>query len=153
MQHIKGKQYVPNQSQLNQGVSSVQNNGQNNHVGSLFQPNQNPTYLQPRNMMPKVEMHRKDPPNWINQMENFFELHQTPSKQKVTLESLYLEPNQFVWYRWLCAQRQKSGLSVTWTVFTEELQLHYGSIVSDNYFSQLEKLRQTRSTKDYVHQF
>ncbi|KAH9291976.1 hypothetical protein KI387_042841, partial [Taxus chinensis] len=119
-------------------------------------PNQNPTYSQPRNMMPKVDMRKfdgKDPLNWINQMENFFELHQTPSGQKVTLASLYLEPDQFVWYRWLCAQRQKNGLGVTWTVFTEELQLHYSSSVSENYFSQLAKLRQTGSVKDYVHQF
>ncbi|KAH9327072.1 hypothetical protein KI387_007250, partial [Taxus chinensis] len=48
---------------------------------------------------------------------------------------------------------KKNGLSVTWTFFTEELQLHYSSSVSENYFSQLAKLRQTRLVKDYVHQF
>ncbi|KAH9308476.1 hypothetical protein KI387_036387, partial [Taxus chinensis] len=94
-----------------------------------------------------------DPINWINQMENFFELHQIPLGQKVTMVALYLEPDQFIWYRWLCAQIQKSGLNVTWTVLTEELQLHYSSSVSNNYFSQLAKLRQIGSVKDYIHHF
>ncbi|KAH9297684.1 hypothetical protein KI387_029366, partial [Taxus chinensis] len=48
---------------------------------------------------------------------------------------------------------EKSGLNVTWIVFTEELQLHYSSSVSDNYFSQLAKLRQIGSVKDYIHHF
>ncbi|KAH9329429.1 hypothetical protein KI387_001537, partial [Taxus chinensis] len=60
MQHVKGKQYGPNPSHINQGGSSVENPRQNNHVGSLFQLNQNPTYSQPRNMMLKVEMCKFD---------------------------------------------------------------------------------------------
>lgn len=61
-----------------------------------------------RGMIPKVEMHKfygKDPLNWITQMENFFDLHQILGGKKVTVASLYLEPDHFVWYRWLCAQR------------------------------------------------
>jgi hypothetical protein len=44
----------------------------------------------------------KDPITWIFQMEQFFDLHQVPTLQKVTLASLYLEPDQFVWYQWIC---------------------------------------------------
>ena len=44
----------------------------------------------------------KDPITWIFQMKQFFYLHQVPNLQKVTIASLYLEPEQFVWYQWLC---------------------------------------------------
>jgi hypothetical protein len=33
----------------------------------------------------------KDPITWIFQMEQFFDLHQVPTLQNVTLASLYLE--------------------------------------------------------------
>ena len=55
--------------------------------------------------LPKIDMRNfdgKDPITWIFQMEQFFDLHQVPNVQKVTIASLYLEPEQFVWYQWLC---------------------------------------------------
>jgi hypothetical protein len=57
------------------------------------------------NHIPKIDMSKfdgKDPITWILQMEQFFDLHNVPHTQKVQITSLYLEPNQFVWYRWLC---------------------------------------------------
>ena len=51
--------------------------------------------------IPKIYMRNfdgKDPIMWIFQMEQFFGLHQVPTFQKVTIASLYLEPDQFVWY-------------------------------------------------------
>ena len=55
--------------------------------------------------LPKIDMRKfdgKDPITWIFQMEQFFDLHQVPNLQKVTIASLYLEPEKFVWYQWLC---------------------------------------------------
>jgi hypothetical protein len=53
-------------------------------------------------------------------MEKFFDLHDVHRTQKVLILSLYLEPNKFVWYQWIC-----SGKSlVTWTIFTEEMIEH-----------------------------
>ena len=101
-----------------------------------------------RNFFPKVNMRKfdgKDPLTWINQMENFFEIHQIPYGQKVTMASLYLEPDQFIWYHWLCTHRRKKGLTVTWLIFTKELQAQYNNSVVENFFSQLAKLQQTRS--------
>ena len=54
------------------------------------------------NHVPKINMRKfdgKDPITWILQMEQFFDLHNVPHTQKVRFASLYLEPNQFVWYR------------------------------------------------------
>jgi hypothetical protein len=53
------------------------------------------------NHVPKIDMRKfdgKDPITWILQMEQFFDLHNVPHTQKVRIASLYLVPNQFVWY-------------------------------------------------------
>ena len=45
--------------------------------------------------LPKIDMRKfdgKDPITWIFQMEQFFDIHQVPDLQKVTIASLYLEP-------------------------------------------------------------
>ena len=56
----------------------------------------------------------KDPITWIFQMEQFFDLHQVPTMKKVTIASLYLEPDQFVWYQWLC-DRKKDPI-ISWSM-------------------------------------
>jgi hypothetical protein len=93
-----------------------------------------------RNVFTKVDMRKfdgKDPLTWINQMEIFFEVHEIPNGQKVTMASLYLEPDQFIWYQWLCTHQRKKGLSISWSFFMEELQAQYSNSVTDNLFSQL----------------
>ena len=70
------------------------------------------------NHFPKIDMWKfdgKDPITWIFQMEHLFDLHDVPQTQKVWIVSLYLEPNQFVWYR--CIFSHKS--LVTWKLFME----------------------------------
>ena len=82
----------------------------------------------PRNyFIPKIYMRKfdgKDPIMWIFQMEQFFDLHQVPTMQKVTIVSLYLEPNQFVWQQCLCDRKKDSIISCS--IFTKELIAHYG---------------------------
>ena len=54
--------------------------------------------------VPKTDMRKFDgkyPGTWILQMEQFFDLHNVQNTQKVCIATLYLEPNQFVWYRWI----------------------------------------------------
>ena len=50
--------------------------------------------------IPKIDMRKfdgKDPITWILQMEQYFDPHNVKNTQKVHIEILYLEPNQFVW--------------------------------------------------------
>ena len=106
--------------------------------------------------IPKLDMRKfygKDPTNWLCQMEQFFDIHHVPSQQKVSMASLYLEPDQFFWYRWLCDEKRKKGCVVTWSIFQEELSTHYGNNLMDSYFCQLTKLQQTGMVKDYIQQF
>jgi hypothetical protein len=104
------------------------------------------------NHIPKINMRKfdgKDPITWILQMEQFFDLHNVPHKQKVRIASLYLEPNQFVWYRWLCSRKSL----VTWTIFTEEMIAQYEDKRSNTSFSQLINLKQKGSVTKHIEKF
>ena len=52
--------------------------------------------------IPKIDMMNfdgKDFVTWILHMEQYFDLHYVQHTQKVGIETLYLEPNHFVWYQ------------------------------------------------------
>jgi hypothetical protein len=86
------------------------------------------------NRIPKIDMRKfdgKDPITWIPHMEQLFDLNSVPHTQKVKIASLYLEPNQFVWY--LCISSHKS--LVTWKIFMEEMIAHYEDTRSNTFFS------------------
>ena len=74
-------------------------------------------------------------------MEQFFDLNNVQNTQKVRMETLYLEPNQFVWYQWLFSHKQ----FITCEIFTKELVAHYEDTKSDTFFSQLISLKQKGS--------
>jgi hypothetical protein len=104
------------------------------------------------NHVPKIDMSKFDgkyPITWIPQMEQFFDLHNVPHTQKVPIASLYLEPNQFVWYRWLCSRKSL----VTWTIFTKEMIAHYEDTRRNTFFSQLINLKQKRSVTEHIENF
>jgi hypothetical protein len=104
------------------------------------------------NHIPKIDMRKfdgKDPITWILQMEQFFDLHNVPHTQKVRIASLYLEPNQFVWYRWLCSRKSL----ITWTIFMEEMISHYDDTRSNTFFSQLINLKQKGSITEHIENF
>ena len=63
--------------------------------------------------IPKIDMRKfdgKDPATWILQMEQFFDLNNVQNTQNVRITTLYLEPNQFVWYQWLCSCKKNCHL-------------------------------------------
>jgi hypothetical protein len=63
--------------------------------------------------------------------------------------SLYLEPNQFVWYRWIFYLKSL----VTCTVFTEEMIAHYEDTRSNIFFIQLINLKQKGSIAEHIEKF
>jgi hypothetical protein len=91
----------------------------------------------------------KDTITWILQMEKFFDLHNVPHTHKVQIAYLYLEPNQFVWYQWICSHKSL----VTWTIFTEEMIAHYEDTWSNTFFSQLINLKQKGSVTKHIENF
>ena len=71
--------------------------------------------------------------------------------QKVTTSSLHLEPNQFVWYQWICDCKKESIIS--WSIFTEEFIANYGDLNRNTFFSQLVNLKQKGSATYHIKQF
>jgi hypothetical protein len=104
------------------------------------------------NNVPKIDMRKfngKDPITWILHMEQFFDLHNVPHTQKVQISSLYLEPNQFVWYRWLCSCKSL----VTWKIFMKEMIAHYEDTQRNTFFRQLINLKQKGLVTDHIENF
>jgi len=67
--------------------------------------------------VPKIDMRKfdgKDPITWILQMKQYFDIHNVQNTQKLCIATLYLEPNQFVWYRWLCSRSKWSLGKFLW---------------------------------------
>jgi hypothetical protein len=91
----------------------------------------------------------KDPITWILQMEQLFHLHDVPHTKKVQIDFLYLEPNQFVWYRWIFSRKSL----VTWKHFIEEMTEHYEDTRINTFFSQLINLKQKGSVAEHIDNF
>ena len=86
--------------------------------------------------IPNIDMRKfdgNDLVTWILQMEKYFDFHNVQNTQKVHISTLYLEPNQFVWYRWLFSHKQ----IVTWSIFMEEMMAHYENTKRNNFFIEL----------------
>jgi hypothetical protein len=99
--------------------------------------------------LPKIDMRKfdgKGPITWIFRMDQFFDIHQVPNLQKVTFASLYLEPQQFVWYQWLCEHKKKTIIS--WSIFTEELISYHDDVKSNTQLINLRQRVQILSTFD-----
>ena len=74
--------------------------------------------------VPKIDMRKfdgKDLVTWMLHMEKYFDLHNMQNTLKVHIATLYLELNQFVWYRCLFSRKQV----ITWAIFMEEMITHY----------------------------
>eukprot|EP00253_Pinus_taeda_P018449 PITA_18449 len=82
-------------------------------------------------------------------MEQFFDLNNVQNTQKVRMETLYLEPNQFVWYQWIFSREQ----FITWAIFTEELMALYEDTKSNTFFSQLISLKQKGPIMEHIEEF
>ena len=104
--------------------------------------------------LPKINMRKfdsKDPIAWIFQMEWFFDIHQVPNLQKVTIAYLYLDPQQFVWYQWLC--ECKKNTIISWSIFTKELIAYHDDVKSNSLFTQLINLRKKGPVIKNIKQF
>ena len=77
------------------------------------------------------KFYRKDLIAWILQMEKYFDQHNVQKTQKVCITILYLELNEFVWYRWICSLLKL----VTLSVFMEEMIVHFEDTKRNTFFS------------------
>ena len=71
--------------------------------------------------------------------------------QKVTIASLYLEPQQFVWYQWLC--ECKKNTIIYWSIFIKELIAYHDDVKRNSFFTQLINLWKKGSVIEHIQQF
>ena len=84
-------------------------------------------------------------------MEQLFDLHQVSTLQKLTIASLYLKLDKFVWYQWLCDHEKYSIISSP--IFIEELIAHYRDINNNTFFSELVNLKLKGLVIEHMKQF
>ena len=104
--------------------------------------------------VPKIDMSKfdgKDPITWIFHMEQFFNIHQVPNLQKVTIASLYLEPQQFLRYQWICEHKNNTIISLS--IFKEELITYHDDVKRNSFFRQLINLRKRGPLIEHTQQF
>jgi hypothetical protein len=93
-----------------ENIEEINIESQNHDYSLLQDPHHQGFKLASRNyFIPKIDMRKfdgKDPITCIFQMEQFFDLYQTPSLQKVPIASSYLKNDQFIWYQWFCARNE-----------------------------------------------
>ena len=82
-------------------------------------------------------------------MEQYFDLNNVKNTQKVHIETLHLEKNTFVWYRWLCSHKK----IVTWSIFIEEMISYYNDTKRNTFFSQFINLKQKDSVVEHIEDF
>ena len=69
---------------------------------------------------------------------------------KVTIVSLYLEPQKFVWYQWLC--ECKHNYIISWFIFTKEFIPYHDDVKSNSFFTQFINLRK-KGLVEHIRQF
>jgi hypothetical protein len=145
IQHTQGK--ISNGDNVGQGTHDDRNSSHfekpsfSKHTLGGFNSNTriNQGWFPRGIQLPNMDMRKfygNEPIMWIFQMEQFFDLQQVPNLEKVTIASLYLELEQFVWYQWLC--EQKNDTIISWSIFTEEL-ISYHDDKNNTFFCPISK--------------
>lgn len=113
--------------------------------------NENPipfALLKPlRIVVPRFE--EGDPVNWIFQIQQFFDLHQTPVEHRLRVASFYFDGAALSWFQWVKRNTQIND----WATFLVALQERFGPPENEDFQGQLAKLRQTTTVIDYYNSF
>ena len=68
-----------------------------------------------------------------------------------TITYLYLGPQQFLWYQWLCEHTKSTIISCS--IFTKELIAYHDDVKRISFFIQLINLRKTHLVIKHIQQF
>ncbi|XP_038989888.1 uncharacterized protein LOC120113137 [Phoenix dactylifera] len=94
-----------------------------------------------------------DPYEWLDKVEQYFHVYETPREEKVTLASYHLEGRANRWWRWLRNIYEKEGNYLGWTAFVQEFMNQWGPSPTINHHGQLAKLKQEGKVQVYIDEF
>jgi hypothetical protein len=86
-----------------------------------------------------------DPTSWICRVEQFFEFQRTEPHEKILMVAYHLEGDAQMWYQLI----REDDEVMTWESLKAALHTQYGPTVFEDHFSDLTKLQQTGSVKEY----
>ncbi|KAK0597830.1 hypothetical protein LWI29_029011 [Acer saccharum] len=91
----------------------------------------------------------KDTRSWICRVEQFFNFHQTPKRERVALAFFHLEGDTQLWYQTLKQEKRE----LQWQDFNDGLHSRFGPTQFQDFFGDLTKLQQLSSVRTYQTQF
>ncbi|KAJ0021522.1 hypothetical protein Pint_31690 [Pistacia integerrima] len=91
----------------------------------------------------------EDPTSWLCRVEQFFNFHEKPNEERVSIASFHLEDEAQLWFQLL----KEDKLEVSWDDFKEGLYSRYGPNQYLDFFGDLAKLQQKGSVQAYQVQF
>ena len=93
--------------------------------------------------------HGTEPLGWIFKINQYFEYHDTPEHERLTIASFYMEGRALAWFQWMTG----NGQFTSWPRFLQALQTHFAPSQYEDPTGMLFKLTQKRSVARYLAEF
>nr|GMC60707.1 Transposon Ty3-G Gag-Pol polyprotein [Ipomoea batatas] len=87
----------------------------------------------------------EDPHQWIFNIQEYFNFHQTPETQRLQIAGFCLEAEASEWFRWMKRNRMIFG----WHDFLEKVAQRFGTTHFEDPLAELAKLTQTGTVADF----
>ena len=122
---------------------------------SVFPPQPEPPPISPvpatQHKM-KLEVPRFDgtePLGWIFKINQYFEYHGTPKRERLTIASFYMEGRALAWFQWMSSNAQFTS----WPGFLQALQTRFAPSQYEDPTGILFKLTQKGTVSQYLSEF
>jgi len=90
-----------------------------------------------------------DPSGWIFKINQFFEYHDTPAHERLTIALFYMEGRALAWFQWMTS----NGQLTSWPVFLQALQTRFAPSQYKDPTGALFKLTQKSTVNAYLAEF
>jgi len=121
-------------------------------VATLAQAHHHQPFFLATNHKMKLEVPRFDgtkPLGWIFKINQYFEYHNTPDKDRLTIASFYMEGRALAWFQYMTNNAQFTS----WATLLQALQTRFVPSQYDDPTRTLFKLTQTGTFVEYMSEF
>jgi hypothetical protein len=103
----------------------------------------------PRMKLDVPKFDGSDAMGWIFKISQFFDYHNTPEEDRLTVASFYMEGQALSWYQWM----HRNNLITTWFGILQALETRFAPSYYDDPASALFKLTQRSTVNIYLIEF
>ena len=108
-----------------------------------------PNHPKPHMKLEVPRFNGADALGWIFKITQFFDYHQTPDHERLTIASFYMDGPALSWFQWM----MRNGLIHAWPDFLLSLETRFAPSFYDDPRGALFKLQQTGSVNHYLTEF